>query len=495
MRKVNRVNLPLISAPVSPPTPVERPDALRLLRDLRIGKKVTSTDAGAASPFKVWAQRLLVLSLLLWAISPLLGFTSTLTILALVGFAAMLVGMRKPVIGLLGIGMLATLDPLTRVYLLTGGLLRWNTLNYWLILVVILWIPLFLRLNDPHTRLLQVFILLLGLELLISAGWSEGIQDLLNLAATFGIVLYFARALPEKPNLYWLGILNGAIAATGGAMFYLLMDRLPYIDPNAWAFFPLTGLFSICLGFHFVKGRSRQMFYLLMLAVVNYVWIFLSGSRGGMLSGLFCLLYLILAARSISWTIVFLAAAVVLGVSLAIQFAGQQTYAIGRLQRMFDANLTLGKRTSGRSDLAVAGWGIFLNHPWGIGTGGFREEVESQNLNQGRRTPAHSAWIKALAENGFIGFLLLFAYVISFVVVGWQKRDQGLFLIGLLTTVVFASTFVSVEYKGKTMWFLGSATTVLLHQEELLNVFQEMKKNRLLRQYRRWTSRLGRRHD
>jgi len=361
--------------------------------------------------------------------------------------------------------------------------------------VVILWIPLFLRLNDPHTRLLQFFILLLGLELLTSAGRSEGIQDLLNLAATFGIVLFFARALPEKPNLYWLGILNGTIAAGGSAMFYLLMDQLPYIDPNAWAFFPLMGLFSICLGFHFVKGRSRHQFYLFMLAVVNYVWIFLSGSRGGMLSGLFCLLFLILTARSISWTTFFLAAVVVLGVWLANQFSGQQTYAIGRIQKMFNPNLTLRQRTSGRSTLVEAGWGIFLNHPFGIGTGGFREEVESQNLNEGRRTPAHSAWIKALAENGFIGFLLLFAYVISFVVVGWQKRDQGLFLIGLLTTVVFASTFVSVEYMGKTMWFLGSATTVLLHQEELLKDSQEMKKNRLLRKYRRWTSRLGGRHE
>lgn len=495
MREIDQVNQDLISDRTSTQRPTERRDVLRLLRDIRQRKKGTTAEAGKVSPIQVWALRILVLSLLLWGVSPLIGFTTSLTILVLVGFGLMLVGMRMPVFGILGIGILATLDPLTRVFLLTGGILRWNTLNYVLILVVIAWIPLFLRLNDPHNRLLQLFILLLALEILISAGASEGIQDVLNLAATFGIVLYFARAFPERPNLFWLGILNGTIAAGGGAMFYLLMDQLAYIDPNALAFFPLSGLFSICLGFHFAKGQPRQQGLLFILAIVNYIWIFLSGSRGAMFTGLFCLLYLILAARNISWTTFIIAVAVVIGVWLADQFAGQQIYALGRLERLVDPNLTLRQKTSGRSTLMEAGWKIFLEYPMGIGTGGFRSQVTSDNLAYGRSSPAHSAWIKALAENGFIGFVLLFAYVFSFAVVGWQKRSQGRFLIGLLTTAVFVSTFVTVEYQGKSMWFLGSVATVILHQDELIYIVQDMKKNRFLRQVQPKKSRLGGRND
>ena len=277
-------------------------------------------------------------------------------------------------------------------------------------------------------------------------------------------------------------------------MYYLLFNQLPYIDPNAWAFFPLTGLFSICVGFYFAKGFPRKQGLLFILAIVNFIWIFLSGSRGAMLSGLFCLLYLILSARSISWTTFFIIAAVVMGVWLADQFVGQQVYALGRLEKLIDPNLTLRQKTSGRSTLMEAGLKIFMEHPLGIGTGGFRSEVTSQNLAYGRSSPAHSAWIKSLAENGFIGFLLLSAYVISFAVVGWKKRSQGLFMLGLLTTVLFASTFVTVEYQGKTIWFLASVTTVLLHQEELLLIMDDMKKNRFLRQFLSPKSRKARRY-
>ena len=86
---------------------------------------------------KTWGRRFVILAILTWAASFVIGFENALTILVLVGFAAAVVGLRSPAIGLLGIGMLATLDALTRVFLLSGGLLRWNTLNYWLLLSLI----------------------------------------------------------------------------------------------------------------------------------------------------------------------------------------------------------------------------------------------------------------------------------------------------------------------------------------------------------------------
>lgn len=427
---------------------------------------------------EVWGQRVLVLVLLAWATSFFIGFTSALSILAMLGFVCAILGLRIPALGLFGISMLATLDPLNRVYLLTGGLFRWNTFNYWLVLVMALTFPWILRLKDPHSRLLQFFILLLGLETLISTRRMEGIQDILNLVSTFGLVIYFTRASKEYSKFYWMGIINGTLAAVGGGIFYLQKINLPYIDPNAFAFFPLTAIFAICLSFLHVQEHPRIKLYLIVLAGVNYGWIFLSGSRGNMLSGLFCLIFLFLMTRSLTWRTILLTAVILLGYGLSISFLEQQTYSLGRLDRMLDPDFTLSERTSGRSILAQGGWQIFLDHPLGIGTGGFRDEVASRDLYQGRSTPAHSGWIKVLAENGFPGFLILFAYVFSFAWVGWRRRKQDLLLLGVLVTISFAVSFLSVEYQGKTVWFLGAGVAAFLHHEEYLKAAVELGKRK-----------------
>ena len=443
------------------------------------GEKRSSTDT--------WGQALLVLILLAWATSFFLGFETALTVLTLIGFALAVIGLRFPFVGLFGIGFLSTLDPLTRVYLLTGGLFRWNTFNYLLLLVILLALPFIFRLNDPHSRILQIFIVLIGLELFISTDPSAGIQDILNMIAIFGMLVYFARNLQDNAAFFWLSMLSGTLAAAGGLVFFLLSDQLDYIDPNAWGLFPLTALFAICFGFRYADRYRNGRFVLSALATVNLVLLFLSGSRGNLLIGLCCLLFLFGALRSLKWWIFMVVSLLAIGSVISLQFVTEQTNALHRLQKSFDTSYSLSSRTSGRSLLLEGGLRIIMEHPLGIGTGGFRWEFSKLGVWEDRAAPAHSAWIKVLAENGFPGFILLAAYVVSFAYVGWRSGQRDLFLIGILVTISFAVGFISREFQGKSLWFLAVGGTVFLHQKEMANYLQGSAKLKPAR--RGWRSR------
>jgi O-antigen ligase len=112
-----------------------------------------------------------------------------------------------------------------------------------------------------------------------------------------------------------------------------------------------------------------------------------------------------------------------------------------------------------------------LENPLGYGTGSFQKESGHTEFLLGGR-PAHSAWVKTLAENGLPGVLLLMAYIASFAIVGWHKRGQGLLLVGLFVTITMAVTFFSKEFEGIGIWFLAAWGMVTLHKEAIVNLVQ-----------------------
>src|SRR5208282_718550 len=121
------------------------------------------------------ATRLLVVAILLvWLVSLGVGFETGLALHAIVGLVAAVIGLRLPLLGFLGTSMLCTLDAATRVYLLGGGFLRWNTFNYFLLVVMLLGAPVLLRRKDPHTRLLLALLGFLLVELLFTADLLAG---------------------------------------------------------------------------------------------------------------------------------------------------------------------------------------------------------------------------------------------------------------------------------------------------------------------------------
>jgi hypothetical protein len=208
------------------------------------------------------------------------GFRNALVLLAVVGFFAALLGILRPTIGMLGIAILCTIDSVARAYLLTGGLWRWNTFNYLLLFVIFLGLPFLLRLHDPQTRLLQAFVLLLGVGLAFSVERPSGVQQILNIVTVFGLLRYLAVGTRGREIWHWMAMVSGAVAGAGGFVFYLQVGGLPEINPNAWSLFPLTALFLITLGVFAAAGRGRIPMVLPLLAALNATWVFLSGSRG-----------------------------------------------------------------------------------------------------------------------------------------------------------------------------------------------------------------------
>lgn len=425
----------------------------------------------STSTVELLAKGLMLFIFVGWLISFGIGFQVTLTIFNVAGLLMAIVGVGNKNLGLIGISFLCTLDALTRSFLLTGGLLRWNTLNYWLLVVILVNIPLFLRIKDIHTRLLQVLIIIMLIMLVFSLDLENGIQSTLNIVTMFGILIYFVRAIKEKNTWYWAGIVCGFTSALGGAAFFLQITNLPYINPNSFSNFPLVGIFALCLGLPEANEKKQGRFAILLLIIINLVWVFLSGSRGGLLTGFMCIIYYVIVMRSFSWT----TALLILGVISFLWFTNflldRQVYSLHRIQKLFDQSYTLAERTSGRSDIIWTGWQIFLEQPLGIGTGSFEEGAIYLDIIGGKDRPAHSAWIKVLAENGFLGFMVLFLWVISFFIKGATSGSYVNFSIGLLVTLVLGFAFVTTEFSGKHLWFLAAGATAMLNSDQLNQLF------------------------
>lgn len=439
------------------------------------------SDRPVADLAERWGPWLLLAVLAACALGVPFGFRVTLALTFGLGVLLVLGGIWRPPLGLLGVGLLCVLDAPARVLLLTGGLLRWNTISYLLLAVTIVCAPIVLRMRDVHTRLLWAFSILTAAELLISPGLELGVQHLIGVASVFGIQLFAYACRSEEAAWYWLGLLAGALAAGGTLVFLLGQASLPYVNPNAWSHFPLTGILASCLAMPFAERRNRGTLLLTGLAAVNGLWVFLSGSRGNLLVAIAALCLLLTMTRSLwrlAFTLVLLAA--LAGVVLP-RFPALAGHATQRVEALLDEDRSLSSRTSGRSELVRAGLAIFADHPWGVGTGGFaaawarRTALEgSSGFHRGREFPAHSAWLKTLVENGVPGFLLLAAYVVSFAVAGVRRRAPRAISLGVLATVCLSLAFLSTEFQSKGLWLLAAGVTVLL-------------------QYRRWPPR-RRRH-
>jgi O-antigen ligase len=318
------------------------------------------------------------------------------------------------------------------------------------------------RLRHPQIRLLQVFIALLTVELVFSSDLAGGAQHILNIATVFGLLIYFARASRDRAVWYWSAMVSGVLSGLGSLIFYLQQESLPTINPNAWSFFPLTSLFAACVYFA-SRGRRRRWRLLAILAFVNAGWVFLSGSRGSMFICAVCLFFILARLRDVQGGALALVAAALVAIAISGQFVGQESQAVSRLAKLFDSERSMTNRTSGRWDLAVGGWHIFLDHPLGVGTGGFPQawatlrNRRGVSAFEGASKQAHSGWIKVLAENGVPGVLLLTAFVLSFAVLGWRGRNAGMLLPGLLVTLTLSVAFLADEFQGKGLWYLSGA--------------------------------------
>ena len=428
------------------------------------------------SPTEEWGPNFVVLIILIWLASFFIGFTNGVIISTFLGIIMVFIGIRYPAIGLFGIGILCALDVPNRVLLLTGGLFRWNTFNYLLLITMIFNLTLLMKLKFRQIRIFQAFLIILSIELIYSSDIAGGLSVILDIITFLGFIVYFYRSINDKRAWYWMGLLTSILTATASVIYFLQISKIPYINPNAWAFFPLAGLIAINLGIPFaVSTRQKQIFFL--LAVVNLSWIFLSGSRGCFIDGVICFFFLVMQVGGLSKSVVYLSIGGLLVILISNQFFDLQSNTLSRFGELTNPMYSLSASTSGRSDIFIAGWNIFLQHPFGVGTGGFTSAwgqlgdfgYTLRYYLEHPEAAAHSGWIKILAENGVPGFIFLFSFVFSFAAIG-IRQDRGQYrLLGILVTVVFMIAFFFSEFQGKVLWFLASGVMLLLHEDNKIS--------------------------
>ena len=432
---------------------------------------------GGESSAIEWGRLFVVVVVGAWAVAPLVGYLASLELLTLIAFAAAFFGFGRPALGILGVTLLCTLDPLARVLVLsTGGVLRWNTFNYLLLAVMAFSAAFVWRLADPHSKLLKIFIAMLAAELVFSPDVPNGIEHILGVTSMFGLLVYLAQAGEDGDLWYMVGVVSGTAGALGGLMFLLLKHSMPYVNTNVFALFPETAVFAVCLAFRYVSDRPGRQLALGSLAGANAMWAFLSGSRGGILIVSVGLLFILVSIKRATHRLIFISAALVIALIALSTFDDMETSSLHRIDKMLDPSQSATSRTNGRSDLAIAGLYMVGRAPLGVGTGGFAPTWATlgfvpglSNFKRGQEFSAHSAWIKVLAENGWPGFLLMAAYVGSFAIYGFKRRREvaGGLSLGLLVTAALSVAFMSTEFQGKAVWILAAGGTAQLHAAEM----------------------------
>jgi hypothetical protein len=422
-----------------------------------------STDAGRCGALLVGAV------VAVWAAGVLLGFREAVTALTFLGFVVGTLGLLSPALGVYGVALLVTLDPISRHLVFnSGGLLRWNTFNYWLAILMLLWAPHVVRRADPHSRLLAALILVMALGLLLSPDISTGLQNVLNVATALGLVLWIERSGAAPTTMYWVALVMAVTAAVGGLEYFRQMDAGATMNKNVFALFPLAGVLGASVGAQRVSA-GRQML-LALLASINTAWVFLSGSRGNLLVALLALA-LLLSAMTFRRLALTAAIAALVGMVSVAGFGTLQQHAAARLTLLTNVSRSLEERTSGRTNLAQGGWRLFTRNPLGVGTGGFEsrwatlDHDDAAQFSRGKQVPAHSAWVMVLAENGVPGIGLLGAYLVSFAMVGLRSGSPTQTRLGVSTTLILGVAFLNNEFQSKALWLMAAATAVLLHAE------------------------------
>ena len=429
---------------------------------------------------------------LLWFASFVIGFKTTLALMTALGFLLALIGLAIPMYGLIGICILCSIDSLTRTYLMTGGLLRYHTFNYFLLFTALALLPVHFRQKDIHTWLIRIFIALLLIGLIRSPGIKNGVLHILNMVTVFGLYTYFYRCRQNPRMWYLIALTVGMSSAFGGLAFFFNSEGLSFskvreelmiadirdtnwIDPNAFAYLFVTALFGVAFGLASNAARGIEQTILYLLFATNLCWVFLVGSRGGMMVSSVVTLYVLFSARSASRMFQIFAAGAIAVLLLVNAFPALRDRAFHRVEKLANRDLSVSERTSNRSVFVVAALRMFRDHPFGVGTGGFGSSWTRLNDTRGisqsslkYEKSSHSAWLKTIAENGLPGILLFTALVGSFAFAGFRQGHADAIAVGLLATTVLALSFTATEFQSKGLWFLVAGSIVFLHHRPTL---------------------------
>ena len=267
-------------------------------------------------------------------------------------------------------------------------------------LVIVAQIAFHLTASRYYTRIeLQLLISYVVVLLLMSQAfyrrghWRTFVWFLMTLGFAVSI-LGILQQLTFNGKLYWFRVMR-----YGGMPFG------PYVNRNHFAGFAEMmipfALVPLVLG----KVRRERIFLVAVFAIVPMVALFLSSSRGGIISFVvqMAILFVLLLIRRVHSKFVLAGAVVVLTAILGVSWIGVQQV-LARFSGIQNLEVTAGKRTAMERDTLR----LFLDHPI-IGTGlGTLEMVYPpyDTLYDGKVVNhAHNDYLEALAETGVIGGL------------------------------------------------------------------------------------------
>ena len=275
----------------------------------------------------------------------------------------------------------------------------------------------FRRTASPYSTRVELLLLLADLLLLFLAVQAfrtlEDWRGFVWFGMVFGFVVsLFAilQNLSSNGKLYWFREIRAGVPPFG-----------PYVNRNHFAGFvelilPLS-LVPIVMG----RVRRHRRAVVGLLAVLPIAALFLSASRGGIVSfsvQLTLLLYLLLRRRGIGKHLL-AAAAVVLVALVMVSWLG-----VGLLLERFSSFQSLEVTGGKRAAMRHGAWHIFLDHPL-VGTGlGTLEIVypRYETLYDGKVVNhTHNDYLEALAETGVLGGLCCAWFLGAFL---WESRKQ-----------------------------------------------------------------------
>jgi O-antigen ligase len=252
--------------------------------------------------------------------------------------------------------------------------------------------------------------------------YSTRIQLLLLLAEL--VVLFLAvqafRTLEDWRGFVWFGIVFGFLVSLFAILQYLSSNGKlywfreirsgglpfgPYVNRNHFAGFaelilPLA-LVPILMG----RVRKQRWALVGLLAVLPIAALFLSASRGGIVSfGVeLAVLALVMILRRSKGKQLAAGGAVLLAVLLMVSWLG-----VGQILKRFSSLQSLEVTEAKRASMSRDSWRIFLDHPLsGTGLGTLQIVYPRyETLYDGKIVNhTHNDYLEALAETGFLGGL------------------------------------------------------------------------------------------
>lgn len=269
-----------------------------------------------------------------------------------------------------------------------------------LALVVVVQIAFGLTASRYYTRIeLQLLVAYMVVLFLMSQAfyrrghWRTFVWFLMTLGFAVS-VFAILQQLTFNGKLYWFRALR-----YGGSPFG------PYVNRNHFA-----GLAELVIPFALVplvmgKVRHERIFLVSVFAIVPMIALFLSSSRGGIISFVvqMMILFVLMLIRRVHSRFVIAGGVVILTAILGVSWIGVQQV-LARFSGIQNLEVTAGKRTAMQHDT----FRLFLDHPI-VGTGlGTLEMVYPRydTLYDGKVVNhAHNDYLEALAETGVIGGL------------------------------------------------------------------------------------------